>query len=267
MANEELERARRYAQHVAPTLVNVARRAVDLASVEPGNAVLDLGTATGLGAFLAAERAGREGSVIGLDASEAMLQIARERSAAVGYDYIHWRQGPPSPLTFAEESFDAVLCLQTLHFWPNAFAVLEEARRVLVEGGRLVATLWGGKSGNEWVGLLEQALRRGAPGVSAPAAMPLTLPGNLEVLLQSAGFEEIETARAPDRMRFQGIDGLWEWARAVDPWAAVLESLAAETQSRVRDALAALAAPRERDGEIAVGREIVYARAVAPEAT
>jgi hypothetical protein len=67
-------------------------------------------------------------------------------------------------------------------------------------------------------------------------------------------------------MRFQGIDALWEWARAVDPWAGVLDSLAVETRLRVRDALAALAGPRARDGEITVGREIVYARAVAPEA-
>jgi ubiquinone/menaquinone biosynthesis C-methylase UbiE len=267
MAADEVEQARRYAQHVAPTLVNVARRAVDLAGVEAGNSVLDLGTTTGLAAFLAAERAGREGSVIGLDASEAMLAVARERSAAVGYDYIRWLHGAAAPLTFADESFDAVLCLQSLHFLPQPSVVLEEARRVLEEDGRLVVTLWGGKSGNEWMGLLEQALRQGAPGAIAPPALPLSQPGNLEALLQSAGFEEIEVARAPDRMRFQGVDAVWEWARAVAPWAQTLASLSEPARVGVQAALKALLQSRTRDGEVAISREIVYARAVAPEAT
>jgi ubiquinone/menaquinone biosynthesis C-methylase UbiE len=263
--SKELQRATRYARYVAPTLVNVARRALDLAVVEAGNSVLDLGTATGLGAFLAAERAGRDGSIIGLDSSEAALALARERSAAVGYDYIHWRQGPPAPLPFADESFDAVLSLQALHTFAHPFAVLEEVRRVLVEGGRLVVTLWGSKSGNEWMGLLEQALRQGTRGAVAPPAFPLTQPGNLEALLQSAEFEEIEVARATDRMRFASAAELWDWANAVEPWAAALGTLAADQAVQTRAALEALVADRARGGEITIGREIVYARGVAPE--
>jgi len=266
MEERDLERARRFAQHVAPTFVNVVRRAVDLAGVEPGNSVLDLGTSTGLAAFLAAERAGREGSVIGLDRSEAMLAVARERSTSVGYDYIHWRQGPSAPLDFADESFDAVLCVQALHEVDNPFAALEEIRRVLVEDGRIVLTLWGSKAGNEWFSLLEQALRRAVPGARPPAFPPLSQPGNLEALLQSAGFQDIETARAPDRMRFQGSDTLWEWALSWQPWADAVRAILPAQAEQAHTALAALVTPRQREGEIAVGREIVYARAIAPEA-
>jgi SAM-dependent methyltransferase len=264
--DQALEHARRFAQHVAPTLLNVARRAVDLAVVDAGNSVLDLGTATGLGAFLAAERAGRDGSVIGMDASEAFLEIARDRSTSVGYDYIHWRQGLPPPLPFADESFDAVLCLHGLHFAANPFALLEEVRRVLVEDGRFVATLWSGRAGNEWIELLEGALRRGAPGARPPASLALTQPGNLEALLQSVGFIDIETARAPDRMRFQGATAFWEWARAIAPWDAVLAALSETERQRARSALETVVEPRLREGELAIGREIVYARAVSPEA-
>jgi ubiquinone/menaquinone biosynthesis C-methylase UbiE len=257
------DRARRYAQHVAPTFVTLVRRAVDLAEIQPGDSVLDLGTKTGIAAFLAAERAGREGSVIGLDPAGALLDVARERSAGVGVDYIRWQEGESSPLTYADESFDAVLCLHALLDVPNPTAVLEEVRRVLVEEGRFVATLWGPRANNEWMAVLEDALRRHA---SQPllGSLALTQPGNLESLLQTAGFVEIETARVPDRMRLQGTSGLWEWARATSRWGHAIDTLPEDRLTRARDAVDRAFASHVRDGELALEREIVYARAVAP---
>ena len=257
------DRARRYAQHVAPTYVTLVRRAVDLAEIEPGHSVLDLCTGTGIAAFLAGERAGREGSVIGLDPSTAMLDVARERSASVGADYIHWQEGEATPLTYADESFDAVLCLQQLIVQPNPLAVLEEVRRVLVEDGRLVLTVWGARTSNEWMAVLEDAVRR-ASGSPLPGSLALTQPGNLEALLQMSGFVEIETARVPDRMRLQGVEGFWEWARASARWGDAIDSLSEAGADRVRAALERSFASSVRDGELALEREIVYARAIAP---
>ena len=257
------DRARRYAQHVAPTYVTLVRRAVDLAESEPGHSVLDLCTATGIAAFLAAERAGREASVIGLDPSPAMLDVARERSASVGYDYIRWQEGQAAPLTYADESFDAVLCLQQLLFQENPLAVLEEVRRVLVEDGRIVITVWGARGANEWMAALEDSLRRVSEG-PLPGSLALTQPGNIEALLQMGGFVDIETARVPDRMRLQGIAGFWEWARASSRWGDAIELLSDERRERVLAALDRAFAGQVRDGELALEREIVYARAIAP---
>jgi ubiquinone/menaquinone biosynthesis C-methylase UbiE len=263
-AQEARRLAERYADAVAPTLVQLARRAVDLAGVEAGHAVLDLGTGTGLAAFLAAERTGREGTVIGLDASPAMLAVARARSAAVGYDYIKWQQGTAAQLTFADESFDAVLAVQSLVVLPRPDLALEEIRRVLVEGGRAVITVWGSRAGNEWIGLLEQALRRAAPQARPPEAYALSQPGNLEALLQAAGLTAIEAARVPDVMRFQGAAAFWEWAQATHRWDTAIAGLPPERRERMRAAVLAAVSPRSRDGEVALRREIVYARAVAP---
>jgi ubiquinone/menaquinone biosynthesis C-methylase UbiE len=260
------EQAQRYAQHVAPTLVTLARRVVDLAELEPGYSVLDAATATGLAAFLAAERVGRDGSAIGFDASTAMLTVARERAEAAGTDFIRWHQGDVTQLTYADESFDAVLCIHGLMEMARPDAALEEIRRVLVEGGRLVATLWGSKDGNEWMGLLEHALRRAGSRVVGPKSFSLRQPGNLEALLQALDYQDIEVARVPDRLRFRGVEGLWQWAKATPGWGAVLEGLPAAAQSHVRATLEAELQSRIRDGEVTLQREIVYARAVAPEA-
>ncbi len=258
------EAAERFATHVAPTFVKVAQRLVELAELEPGHAVLDLCTSTGLAAFLAAERVGREGTVIGLDRSLAMLDLARERSAAVGYDYIRWQQGEAVPLRFADESFDAVLCLHGLAELENPFAVLEEVRRVLVEHGRLAVTIWSGQGANEWLAVLNEAFRRALPGRRPPNVLQLAQPGNLEALLQASGFQQVESARLPDVMRFQDIEAFWQWARAAGRWGAAIAALEPAERDRLLDSLRALLAPRLRHGELALSREIVYARAIAP---
>jgi SAM-dependent methyltransferase len=260
------DRARRYAQHVAPTFVTLARRAVDLAEIETGNSVLDLYAATGLAAFLAAERASRDGSVVGLDPSPHLLDVARERSASVGYEFISWQEGDPAQLTFADESFDAVLCIQALTTVARPDAVLEEARRVLVEGGRLVVTLWGARAFNDWMALVDDALRRsgGLPAGAPARPTGLSQPGNLEVLLQAAGLTDIEVARVPDRMRLQGVEGFWEWCRASGIWGSALDTLAPAARDRAVAALERTLGPDVREGELAVNREIVYARAIAP---
>ena len=80
---------------------------------------LDVATGSGLAAFIAAERVGREGTVIGLDASPAFLAVAEERAAAAGNDQIRWQEGDPARLSYADESFDAVLCLLALTDFPR----------------------------------------------------------------------------------------------------------------------------------------------------
>src|SRR5687768_5643922 len=161
-----------------------------------------------------------------------MLDIARERSASVGADHIHWQEGEAAPLSYADESFDAVFCLHQLIMQPNPLAVLEEVRRVLVEDGRLVISVWGARTSNEWMAVLEDALRR-ASDAPPPGSLALTQPGNLEALLQMSGFEHIETARVPDRMRLQGVDGLWEWARASMRWGQAIDALDPPRAERV----------------------------------
>jgi SAM-dependent methyltransferase len=256
-------RAQAYAQYVAPTLLGIARRAVDLAELEEGDSVLDVATGTGLAAFLAAERLGPEGTVIGLDRSPAMLAVAGERALGAGSPQIRWQEGDPSRLSYADESFDAVLLLQALFDDPRPDAVLEELRRVLVEGGRLVLTSWGSRASNEWIDLVERALRPLLPG---RRALPFTLPqsGNLEALVQGAGFEQIEVGRVGDRMRFLDANGLWHWAAASREWGGLLGSLSESDRDLVQGALATALAGRQRGGEATVGREIVFVRAIAP---
>jgi SAM-dependent methyltransferase len=116
----------------------VATRLVELAAPRPGEACLDVGCGTGLVANAMAEPVGPEGQVVGVDVSEGMLSLARERSLPNTSFY----QATVDPhLPFRDDTFDLVAFCDSLAYLSNPAHSLEEARRVLRAGGRIVLAL------------------------------------------------------------------------------------------------------------------------------
>jgi demethylmenaquinone methyltransferase/2-methoxy-6-polyprenyl-1,4-benzoquinol methylase len=114
------------------------RRAADRAELAPGQAALDACCGTGDLAFELAQRVGPQGSVIGSDFSERMLDLAREKAAARNAEGVRFEWGDALALPYDDASFDAV----TVGFGVRNLADLEagiaELARVLRPGGRLV---------------------------------------------------------------------------------------------------------------------------------
>jgi SAM-dependent methyltransferase len=110
-----------------------AQLAIDLAAVQTGERLVDVGC----GAGIAARRANRVGAaVIGVDPSSAMLRVARARwRRASG---IEWRMGAAESLPVADAWAQVVWSLATVHHWHDVDAAVVEAQRVLAPGGRLV---------------------------------------------------------------------------------------------------------------------------------
>lgn len=258
--------AAQFARYVVPTLMSVAVRVMRIAAVEPRDTVLDLGTTTGLAAFLAAAQAGRDAPVVGVDASAAMLAIAERRSRLAGAQHIRWQVGDATGLEFAHESFDAALSIHLLHDLTRPDEALAEVQRVLAPGGRLALAVWGRAAQNPWAALVARAA--GATGQRLarprPDVFSLGSPGAVEILLQHAGFVAIESERVRDKLRWRDAAGLWQWYTAWPHMGATLRDLPAATQVRLQEQLTRLAEPyREGDG-LALPREVVYARAMVP---
>jgi ubiquinone/menaquinone biosynthesis C-methylase UbiE len=126
-------RAPRYNQNVWHRLC--AEQLVGFASLPEGARVLDAGTGTGLAAIAAAGAIGSRGRVLGVDASNGMLEIARRHPDSSGEARIEWMQTDAADLpSLSDESFDAVLCAAALLYMPVATA-LAEWRRLLRPGG------------------------------------------------------------------------------------------------------------------------------------
>jgi arsenite methyltransferase len=111
-----------------------------IASLTPGQTVLDLGSGAGIDCFLAAERVGPEGRVIGVDMTPEMVERARANAARSGHANVEFRLGEIEALPVADATVDVIISNCVLNLSPDKPRVLAEAWRVLRRGGRVVVS-------------------------------------------------------------------------------------------------------------------------------
>ena len=109
----------------------------DLAAIEDGDDVLDLGSGSGTDVFVAALHAGDDGSVTGLDMTVQQLEKARELRDEAGLETVSFEQGYIEDVPFDDGVFDVVVSNGVINLSPDKAQVFEEAHRVLAPGGRL----------------------------------------------------------------------------------------------------------------------------------
>jgi demethylmenaquinone methyltransferase/2-methoxy-6-polyprenyl-1,4-benzoquinol methylase len=110
------------------------RQAMELCALRPGERVLDVATGTGDLAFAEAAAVGPEGRVVGVDACQPMLEVARRRQRGA----VDFQQGDAMDLRFPDASFDVVTIGFGLRNVADRGKALREFRRVLRPGGRLM---------------------------------------------------------------------------------------------------------------------------------
>jgi SAM-dependent methyltransferase len=108
-----------------------------IASLKPGETVLDLGSGAGFDCFLAARSVGPAGRVLGVDMTAAMIAKARANAARAGVANVEFRLGEIEALPVADESVDVILSNCVINLSPEKRRVFREAFRVLKAGGRL----------------------------------------------------------------------------------------------------------------------------------
>lgn len=153
--------------------------------------VLDVGCGTGLlTTRLREERPGAE--IVGCDFSSGMLDQARTRAPELA-----WVRGDATRLPFAPESFDALTCTESFHWYPDQAAAVRDFYRVLRPGGRALITFV-----NPPLQLTSRVVGAGFELAGQPATFPTR--SELRALAEGAGFE-IESQR-PVRS-FQPLSG------------------------------------------------------------
>ena len=156
------------------------QRTADLARIQPGEQVLDVGCGTGTLAMEVARRVGRAGRVAGVDPGTE--QIARARAkAARRHVPVEFQIGVIEQLAFPDQTFDVVLSTLMMHHLPAPLKRqgLAEIARVLKPGGRLVIADFTRKQDRK-----ARAARFHAGGSSMQ---------DLVALVSDAGFERVET--------------------------------------------------------------------------
>ena len=109
----------------------------DLAALQQGETVIDLGSGSGMDTFIAAGLVGPTGSVVGVDFTREQLTKARRLAAEAGIEHVEFREGRIESLPADDESFDCVISNGVINLSPDKQRIFAEAARVLRPGGRL----------------------------------------------------------------------------------------------------------------------------------
>jgi SAM-dependent methyltransferase len=160
---------------------------VALASLKPGETVLDLGSGAGFDAFLASKRVGAEGRVIGVDMTPQMIERATALAKTHGYTNVEFRLGDIEALPLADASVDVIISNCVVNLTTDKERAFREAFRVLKPGGRLMV------SDLVLERPLPEAIRQDMDAYGACVAGAMLKADYLQVI-QAAGFTGVSVA-------------------------------------------------------------------------
>jgi ubiquinone/menaquinone biosynthesis C-methylase UbiE len=255
------EAAPRYDSSGAQLAGPIADRLVNLASLRPGDQVLDIGCGAGAVAIRSARAVSPGGQVTGVDLSDGMLRRTAAEAAAQGLGNVTVRRGNASRPPFAPGSFDAALASLVLYLLPEPAVALRRWLEVLEPGGT-VAFSWGIHPDPRWspVFATVDAYAKGADGFEAHVRR-LGSPEEMTTVLSDCGYSDIQISVDTVPVRYTGPRQWWQasWAEAPRlAWQHIPDADRAEAR---RAAFALLERMREPDGGLV--RHVAMAYAIA----
>jgi arsenite methyltransferase len=112
----------------------------DTAAIKPGETVIDLGSGAGNDVFIAQRLVGTTGRVIGIDMTQAMIELAQQNACKLGYDNVEFRLGDIEQMPIDDNTADVVVSNCVINLVPDKLKAFQEIHRVLKPGGRFAVS-------------------------------------------------------------------------------------------------------------------------------
>ena len=215
-------------------------RALAMYPPSPGERALDVGCGFGDTAQRLAELVGPEGEVVGIDASERFIDVARQEAAEAGATNTSFLVGDVQVTDFGRP-FDYAFSRFGTMFFANPVAALRNVRVALAPGGRLSMVVWRRKLDNDWMhraelivkGFLERNDESDEP-TCGPGPFSMADADTTSSILVSAGFEDVSLTRSDIEIKIgDDVEAAMDLVTALGPAGEVIRLAGAEAE-RVR---------------------------------
>lgn len=201
-------------------------RLVEIAQIGSGSSVLDVATGRGAVLYPAARAVGSEGSVIGIDLSEKMVQETRQELASnQSLSNIDIRLMDAEHLQFPDKSFDYILCGFAIFFFPQLYKAMTEFQRVLKPGGKICVSTFDERFYKEWdwfqkiveTYLPPESQERHKAETDKEARPVFDTAAGVEAILNQAGFSEIQVFSEEVEAIYQTQELFWStlWSHGI----------------------------------------------------
>lgn len=237
--------------------------------LHPGHRVLDLGCGTGPTTVALAQRVGPEGSVLGVDIAEAMLDRARRRAAEEHVPNVSFAHADVQAADLGTDTYDRAFSRFGVMFYADPVAAFSNVRTALVPGGRLGFVCWQGMTANEWMsvpGMAVMAVTGGPPALPSPGEPgPFSLcdADRVRQVLQGAGYSDVEVVPRNDVISAPQGE-LRDYAEMALRMGAARDTLLEadeSTRSRAFEHVVAALEEHVHDGELRLARGVLVVTA------
>lgn len=186
----------RYLQQFEGMIAPIGDATLELAALQPGERVLDIGCGGGHTTLQIAQRVGSLGEAVGLDISHTLIDTAKRRAREADIPQAHFACVDAATATLSRAGFDVLFSRFGVMFFADPVAAFRNMRGMLGSPARLVFCCWGPPPENPWVGRMSELIARHvtlpAPDPTAPGPFAFADAERTRGILQAAGFQDVQ---------------------------------------------------------------------------
>lgn len=240
----------------------LGNEAMEHAAIREGARILDVGCGCGYTSIELARRAGPSGEVMGIDISGPMLDAARARAKAEGFENLSFIEADAQTHSLAPESYDLIFSRFGVMFFADPRAAFQNLRSALAPQGKLVFLCWQGLPVNQWMLV---PMGAAAPHIAiqrptnpdGPGPFSLADADKIRSILSDAGFAEIEIKSLERKVDLsggtKGLDETADFVIEMGPLGSAMREAEPATRKAVTQAVRESLVPYQTGDAIRLG--------------